>query len=231
MRSPAADRLPRVRRRARSLAGRGAPVPGARPVRRRVARAATTPARPAARAAPGRRQRRHRVPRSSRSAAARPRWYSGSADTHPPSLLPGSRATVRPARIGRRRGARGGRGRPGGRRGGDRHPVRRPRSRGRRGRGGGRRAAARRGRRRGHLRGQPQHQLHQRVHLPVHVLRVLQGAAVAEPARRRRTCSPSTTSPSAPGRPPGPRRHRGVPAGRHPPVASTATSTSTWCAP
>ena len=38
------------------------------------------------------------------------------------------------------------------------------------------------GRRRGHLRAQPQHQLHQRVHVQVPVLRLLQGAAVAQPA-------------------------------------------------
>ena len=79
-----------------------------------------------------------------------------------------------------------------------------------------------------HLRRQPQHQLHQRVHLQVHVLRVLQGPAVAEPARRavpavprrhRRTRRRGRRA----------RRHRGVPARRHPPAPSTATSTSTSC--
>ena len=166
-------------------------------------------------------------------------WYSG-ADTHPPSLLPvdSSAATQREKSRqsadesgGRRggRGARGRSGRPGGRRGGDRHPVRRPRSRGRRGGGGGRRAAARGGRRRGHLRGQPQHQLHQRVHLPVHVLRVLQGPAVAEPARGAVPAHPRRR---------GRARRRGRPSEARPRCAcraastrrSTATSTSTCCA-
>ena len=63
---------------------------------------------------------------------------------------------------------------------------------------------------------QPEHQLHERVHVQVPVLRVLQGTALAQPARQRRTCSPSRTSRR--GRRGGrPRRHRGVPAGRHPP--------------
>ena len=38
-------------------------------------------------------------------------------------------------------------------------------------------------RRRRHLRAQPQHQLHERVHVQVPVLRLLQGPAVAQPAR------------------------------------------------
>ena len=76
-------------------------------------------------------------------------------------------------------------------------------------------AGAHRGRRR-HLGGQPQHQLHQRVHVQVPVLRLLQGPAVAQPAGRplpaRRRRDP------APGGRGGRRgRHRGVPAGRHPP--------------
>ena len=40
------------------------------------------------------------------------------------------------------------------------------------------------GGRRRHLRAQPQHQLHQRLHLQVPLLRLLQGAAVAQPAGR-----------------------------------------------
>ena len=48
---------------------------------------------------------------------------------------------------------------------------------------------ARRGRRPGHVRPQPQHQLHERVHVQVQVLRVLEGPALAQPARRRRTSS------------------------------------------
>ena len=73
---------------------------------------------------------------------------------------------------------------------------------------------------------QPQHQLHERVHVQVQVLRLLQGPAVAEPAGH--------ALPAHAGRHPGPGagggrpgRHRGVPAGRHPPRASTATTTST----
>ena len=73
----------------------------------------------------------------------------------------------------------------------------RPRARGRRRRRGGRRAAPRSRRRRRHLRAQPQHQLHERLHVQVPVLRLLQGPAVAEPARHARTCSRSTTSPAA----------------------------------
>ena len=77
-------------------------------------------------------------------------------------------------------------------------------------------SCAGRGRRRRHLRPQPQHQLHERLHVQVPVLRLLEGAAVAQPARHARTCSPSRTSPSGCARR-GERRHRGVPAGRHPP--------------
>ena len=59
----------------------------------------------------------------------------------------------------------------------------RPGPRGGGGRAGGRRAAPGRRRRRRHLRPQPQHQLHERVHLQVPVLRLLEGPAVAQPAR------------------------------------------------
>ena len=87
-------------------------------------------------------------------------------------------------------------------------------------------AAVARGRRRaaasvvgdvGHLRPQPQHQLHERVHVQVPVLRVLEGPAVAEPPRHARTCSTleEIQGRVARGRRAG--RHRGVPAGRHPP--------------
>ena len=81
-------------------------------------------------------------------------------------------------------------------------------------------------RRRRHLGPQPQHQLHERLHVQVPVLRLLQGPAVAEPAGHALPARRSTTSPAGWSRR-GPGRHRGLPAGRHPPRASTATTTST----
>ena len=71
-------------------------------------------------------------------------------------------------------------------------------------------------RRRSHVRPQPQHQLHERVHVQVPVLRVLEGPALAQPARRavpRR--DGGDAAPRRRGR--RVRRDRGVPAGRHPP--------------
>ena len=82
--------------------------------------------------------------------------------------------------------------------------------------GGGRRPAPPGGRGHRHLRGQPQHQLHQRVHLQVHVLRVLQGPAVAEPARRPVPAVPRRRRPTR-RRGRRTRGHRGVPPRRHPP--------------
>ncbi len=155
-------------------------------------------------------------------------WCSGGVEP-PPALVgvPGAIGRRRSGRSGatgsagrrRRRRGRGARRRgprPGGRRGRDRHAVLgagpRSASRGR----GRRPVATRRGRRRRHLGGQPQHQLHQRVHLQVPVLRLLQGPAVAQPPG----CSLSAGAERhhrAGGRGRGRRRHRGVPAGRHPP--------------
>ena len=71
-------------------------------------------------------------------------------------------------------------------------------------------------RRRRHLRAHAQHQLHEHLHVQVPVLRVLEGPAVAQPARHalpaRRRGDPT------PGRRSGRvRRHRGVPPGRDPP--------------
>ena len=120
-------------------------------------------------------------------------WASGG-EVPPPELLPPATGGGSPApresvvdrlrRRCRRRGAGRGPGRRDGGRGRDRHPLRRPGTRGT-GRGRRRRPAAARHRgRRGHLRRQPEHQLHQRVHVQVQVLRVLQGTAVAQPARR-----------------------------------------------
>ena len=46
----------------------------------------------------------------------------------------------------------------------------------------------------GHVRAEPQHQLHERLHLQVQVLCVLEGPALAQPARRARTSSTSRRS-------------------------------------
>ena len=67
----------------------------------------------------------------------------------------------------------------------------------------------------GHLRPQPQHQLHERLHVQVPVLRVLEGPAVAEPARRP-VPPRARGDPAARRRGRRVRRDRGVPAGRHP---------------
>ena len=83
----------------------------------------------------------------------------------------------------RRRGARRRARRPGARRRRARDAVRRPRPGGRRRRRARRRAARRDRRRHRHLGAQPQHQLHERLHVQVPVLRLLQGPAVAQPAR------------------------------------------------
>ena len=86
---------------------------------------------------------------------------------------------------------------------------------GRAGRRGRRRAAPRDRRRRGHVRPQPQHQLHERLHVQVPVLRVLEGSALAQPAR---PAVPARDGGDAAARRRGRRvrRDRGVPAGRHP---------------
>ena len=81
---------------------------------------------------------------------------------------------------------------------------------------GRRPAAARHRRRRRHLRPQPQHQLHEHLHVQVPVLRVLEGPALAQPARRPVPARPRG-DPAARRRGRRVRRHRGVPAGRHPP--------------
>ena len=116
-------------------------------------------------------------------------WYSG-ADNPPPVLVPAPRrgGAVRCGRCSTAWSPA-------------RSPastsstlLRRSRPGGGRRRRGGRRAAAPDGGRRRHVGAQPQHQLHQRLHLQVPVLRLLQGAAVAEPPRDAL--------------PPDPRRHR-----------------------
>ena len=71
-------------------------------------------------------------------------------------------------------------------------------------------------RRHRHLGPQPQHQLHQRVHVQVPVLRVLQGPAVAQPARHA-VPADARRHRRARRRGLGARRHRGDAAGRHPP--------------
>ena len=90
------------------------------------------------------------------------------------------------------------------------------------------RRAARRGRRRHrHLRRQPQHQLHQRVHLPVHVLRVLQGPAVAQPARQALPADPRRHRRARASRPRRAARPRcACRAASTPPSTATSTSTS-----
>ncbi len=84
------------------------------------------------------------------------------------------------------------------------------------GRGGRRPAAARHRRRRRDVRAEPQHQLHERLHVQVQVLRVLEGPAVAQPARHP---VPARARGGAAARRRGGRvrRDRGVPAGRDPP--------------
>ena len=186
--------------------------------------------RPRALARSGHAHRRCSTGPTPRASAATTR--RGSPAATPPRRAPAARRPAARARAARssgvgpevlrrraRLGQRGGRGR-------DRHPVRRPRAGGRRRGRGGRRAAPASGRRRRHLGRQPQHQLHQRLHVQVPVLRLLQGPAVAQPARR-----------ALPARP---RRHPGAGSSRRsrraPPrcacraasiPASTATTTST----
>ena len=90
--------------------------------------------------------------------------------------------------------------------------------------------AARDRRRRGHVRPQPQHQLHERLHVQVPVLRVLEGAALAEPARqpvsrsRWRRCSAAWSKRSSAARPRCACRAGSIP-------TSTATTTSRSRAP
>ena len=150
-------------------------------------------------------------------------WCSGG-EAPPPALLdeasptrlrgPGNGAPASSWR--RRRGAGRRRPGPGGRRGRDRHPVLGPWPRGPPDRRGRRRAAPHHRRRRRHLRAQPQHQLHERLHVQVPLLRLLEGAALAQlagrpvPARAERGHRPCRRSR-------GRGRHRGLPAGRHPP--------------
>ena len=184
---------------------------------------ATIPA-PCSCSASGRRRpsRSTRASRCSTSGPARRSGTRAARADRPRSCPAPSTRRPRCRRRGARRRAHG----PGGRPRRDRDPLRRPGPRGRRGVRGGRRAAPRCRGRRGHLRAQPQHQLHERVHVQVPVLRVLEGPAVAQPAGHALPADPRRH------RRPGPRGrraggHRGVPAGRHPPRASTATTTST----
>ena len=105
---------------------------------------------------------------------------------------------------------------PGGGRGGDRHAVQCPRPRGAPGGRGGRRPAPQHRRRRRDLRAQPQHQLHERLHVQVPLLRLLEGAALAQPAGG---AVPAGARRDHAARGGGGRRgrDRGLPAGRHPP--------------
>ena len=86
----------------------------------------------------------------------------------------------------------------------------------RRRRRGGRRASPPGGRRRRHLRRQPQHQLHERLHVQVPILRLLEGTALAQPAREPLSARSRRDHPARRGGR-GRRRHRGVPARRDPP--------------
>ena len=232
----AADGLPRVRRSSPTAGWTRRPGSRCWTAPTREGLGSRRPGRDLARAAPGRRQRRHRR----RGRPDRPPLHRlVLRRRHPPAPLLTRFVCDRRGdprdrrRIGRRRGRRGaGRASGPGRRSARRRssPCSGP---------AGRRSprsprwpttcAAQAGRRRGHLRGQPQHQLHQRVHVPVHVLRVLQGPAVAEPAGR--------AVPAVPRRHRRARRRGGATAAR-PRCAcraastrpSTATSTSTWSA-
>ena len=156
---------------------------------------------------------------------ATPRGARGARSRRPRcSTSPAPHGAPRP-RLGRWRRGRGpGRrgARPGGGRGGDRDALQRPRPRGAHGGRGGRRPAPPGRRRRRDLRAQPQHQLHERLHVQVPLLRLLQGPALAQPARRARTCSSSTRSPGASSRP----RPRAPPRSACR-AASTRTSTGT----
>ena len=204
-----ADHLPRVRAGTRALAGRRNPVPGARP-QRRSGSGARRPGRDLAGAARGGGQRRNR----GGGRAGRPtldglvlrcRLSARPCSSPVPSTARGAvREVLDGAAAGQELGEPelvtlfGARGTEVGAVAELADELRR-------------RAVGDDG----HLRGQPEHQLHQRVHVQVHVLRVLQGAAVAEPAgqavpavtgRRRRAREPGVAV----------RRHRGVPAGRDP---------------
>ena len=98
----------------------------------------------------------------------------------------------------------------------DRAALPRPRAGGRGDRPGRRHPARAALRRDGHLRRQPQHQLHQPVLLPLRLLRLLARAQEPQPARR--PLHPERARGRAPlGRGLGAGRHRGLPAGRHPP--------------
>ena len=68
----------------------------------------------------------------------------------------------------------------------------------------------------GHLRRLPEHQLHERLLLPLRLLRVLEGPAGRQPARPRLPAG-RRRGRAALRRGLGSRRHRGLPAGRHPP--------------
>ena len=85
-------------------------------------------------------------------------------------------------------------------------------------------AAARGERRHRHLRRHAEHPVHERLLLPLRLLRVLEGQARGEPARR------AVPRPARGDRPPrgrgvGARRDRGLPPGRDPSRPSTATTT------
>ena len=209
----AAHGLPARRGRARPLARPGVGVPGHGPGGRRGPGAGRSgcglPGADAGQRQGGHRCRRrphgqplHRlVLRRRRDAADTRSWCDRR---HPTGTGPGGRD---PGRRPRRSGP--GRGRA------DGH-LRCP------GAGGGcdrraRRRAPPRGRRRcRHLRAEPQHQLHQRLHVQVPVLRVLQGTAVAQPARHALPAHPRRHRRALP-RGVGAGRHRGLPTGRHPP--------------
>ncbi len=181
----APHRAPRVRHRRRHLAPPRRALPRAAPLRH---------GRPRPRRRLGRRRRGRPAPGAARRAAAR------VAHTRPHPGGRGARRLPRGRRTRRRR---------------TRHAAHRARRRRRRDRGGGRRPAPRHRGRRGHVRAQPQHQLHERVHVQVQVLRVLQGSAVAQPARHSLPARARGDAAARRGGG-GVRRHRGVPPGWHP---------------
>ena len=149
-------------------------------VRRATRRAGSTPALRFAGARP------RPTPRA--SAATTTRGSPGGDDSAPPTAARRRRATGTAGRRPRRaaRSARCSTACSPARRSASTRSSRCSRARGpevARGRRGRRRAAPRDRRRRGHVRPQPQHQLHERLHVQVPVLRVLEGPAVAQPAR------------------------------------------------
>jgi hypothetical protein len=198
---PPAHRLPRVRPRPRALARPGHALPRPRPLRRR----GPGPRRPHAWCSGASRRRPPLLVGRRRRGTRRPSPWPPAW----PAATPAGRrwrARCSPACSSARRWART-RSSPCSRPGAPRSRAVAEVADQLRRRGGGRRR---------HLGGQPQHQLHQRLHLQVPVLRLLQGPAVAQPARRALPARLSTTSPGG---------SRGRGGGAPPRSASRAAST------